>query len=734
MSGKPKRVVVAGHDLKFFRALQQALEESGLFEFRADLWAGHKRHDERQSRELLDWAEIVVCEWCLGNAVWYSKRKRRGQHMLIRFHLQERETPFPRMLKLDAVSKIIFVGPHIEKEAHRRLGIPPPKTCVIPNLLDVKRFDQPKYPGAFFNLGMVGTAPLRKRMDLAVDLLQALKEKDERYTLHIKGAHPASYDWLWARTLERRYYLEQFERINASPHRNSIVFDPQADDVPEWLRCIGFILSPSDFESFHMAVGEGMATGSLPIIWDWEGAREIWGPEYVVQSVSAAAEKIEELRQSPGLERRRREAREYVRERFDTAVIRDAWLELMLPEKAARRPAAFERPAAGDRMLVVVFAIDNWSTFHRREMLEALAEQMQADADFLIVEPGNHYQALLDKQWATPSELQYYSRLEPIQLGLNIFKFRSLSSGFPNGADRPADIDRGLSPKDLLGERIRRMFPDHKRLFWLYKPDLRVRWLRPGDQYVYECYDDYTRQFGTGTPVPQMTMLEQATLPHARASFFTSSKLMEQKGPLTPRPVLAENGVAYQVFARHRRDKKPRDGPARVGYLGNLSDFFDWETMIHAADTLAEVSFHFHGPVDPQAQKDKVEQLQRRPNCHFTGRITREKGARLIPGYDALLIPFVQNPAMDAVNPLKLWEYFATGRPVVSSPMTTLQSLNRVIYFAGTPDEWVRQINAAVVEDSEELRKQRIRLAEEHAWSEITKIHAKVLRDISSSF
>jgi len=32
-----------------------------------------------QSRQLLDKADVIVCEWCVGNAVWYSKEKRPDQ-------------------------------------------------------------------------------------------------------------------------------------------------------------------------------------------------------------------------------------------------------------------------------------------------------------------------------------------------------------------------------------------------------------------------------------------------------------------------------------------------------------------------------------------------------------------------------------------------------------------------------------------------------------------------------
>ncbi|MFC6669106.1 hypothetical protein [Marinobacterium aestuariivivens] len=55
----------------------------------------------------------------------------------------------------------------------------------------------------------------------------------------------------------------------------------------EWFTMVGFILSPSDFESFHMAIGEGMLTGAMPIVWKWKGAEEIW-KGFTIESLADA--------------------------------------------------------------------------------------------------------------------------------------------------------------------------------------------------------------------------------------------------------------------------------------------------------------------------------------------------------------------------------------------------------------------------------------------------------------
>lgn len=288
------RVLVAGHDLKFFTPLQKRLEETGKFEFLVDQWTGHNSHDEKKSLELLPQADVIFCEWCLGNLKWYSHHRLPHQRLVARFHLQERELPYVSESDWKRVDHIAYVSEFIRREGQKAFGFPFEKTSVIPNFLDERKFTAKKKTGdAQYTLGIVGVAPARKRLDRALDLLEVLLEEDSRYCLRVKGRNPLDYDWLLRRPDEKSYYERAFSRINESPLlRNKVVFDPPGDDVNDWFTMVGFILSPSDFESFHMAIGEGLLTGTMPIIWEWDGAAEIWGDEFVKSSMSELVEAV----------------------------------------------------------------------------------------------------------------------------------------------------------------------------------------------------------------------------------------------------------------------------------------------------------------------------------------------------------------------------------------------------------------------------------------------------------
>jgi glycosyltransferase involved in cell wall biosynthesis len=281
-STAPLRVVVAGHDLKFFTPLLSYLRMQPDLEVRLDQWAALGKHDPAASRELAAWADVVVCEWCGPNAVWYSRHKRRGSRLLVRLHRFELRSPYPGQLKIGAVNQVVCVSKHYARLTREYTGWPDTKVATVPNALDVAQLDRPKLDGARFHLGMVGMVPSRKRLDLALDVLEELRREDDRYLLFVKSGMPWEHWWVWQNPAEREHYADALRRVQRSPLlRGAVVFDDAGPDVPAWLRRVGFVLSTSDDESFHVAPAEGMVSRAVPVLRHWPGAETIYDMRWI---------------------------------------------------------------------------------------------------------------------------------------------------------------------------------------------------------------------------------------------------------------------------------------------------------------------------------------------------------------------------------------------------------------------------------------------------------------------
>ena len=280
---KPRlRVVVVGHDLKFFTPLLSYLRLQPDLEVRLDQWAALGKHDPAASRELAAWADVVICEWCGPNAVWYSRHKRRGSRLLVRLHRFELRSLYPGQLKISAVNQVICVSKHYARLCREYTGWAETKVATVPNALDVAQLDRPKLDGARFHLGLVGIVPSRKRLDLALDVLEELRREDDRYLLFVKSGMPWEHWWVWQNPAEREHYAGALRRVQRSPLlRGAVVFDDAGPDVAAWLRRVGFVLSTSDDESFHVAPAEGMVSRAVPVLRHWPGAETIYDMRWI---------------------------------------------------------------------------------------------------------------------------------------------------------------------------------------------------------------------------------------------------------------------------------------------------------------------------------------------------------------------------------------------------------------------------------------------------------------------
>ncbi|MGG0237408.1 glycosyltransferase [Bacillus rhizoplanae] len=320
---KKKNVVFAGHDLKFAKLIIDYLKDLGKYEIKIDQWTGHNSHNEAHSEECLQWADIIICEWGLGNAVWYSENKLPHQKLIVRMHLQEVDTVYPKQFVMENIDAIIAISPYVYEEFYRVFKLPREKMKMIYNALHTKQLDKQKEE-ASYNLGIIGICPERKRLDLAVDILEKLWEQDSRYKLFVKGKMPQEYPWLWKKEEERAYYEELFQRIEAAPWKDAVIFEGFGP-VDAWFQKIGFILSTSDFESFHLAPSEGMASGSYPIILKWDGSDTIYPKEYLQEDIESSVNRILEINSMGLSEAHQQEIKEYVKSRFDAEIIGDKW-------------------------------------------------------------------------------------------------------------------------------------------------------------------------------------------------------------------------------------------------------------------------------------------------------------------------------------------------------------------------------------------------------------------------
>ncbi len=293
---KRQRLLIAGFDLKFILPLVPYFEKQ--YAVQVDEWTGHNAHDEKKSKKLLKWADIIWCEWLLGNAVFFAQHKATFQRLVIRAHRFEVTREFGKYVNYAKVDAVFTVSYYFMELFSEQFSIPRKKMKLLSNYIESDIYRDVRGKGSPFDLGIVGILPARKGYMRALELLELLRRKDKRYVLHVCGQLPQQVEWIWKDQKEKNYYEACSRYIEEHGLTDAVIlegFKPRN----KLYEGIGIVLSMSDDErvpeSFHLAPAEGACAGAMGLFLHWRGAEYIYPQDVLFNNISEIAEEIEAM-------------------------------------------------------------------------------------------------------------------------------------------------------------------------------------------------------------------------------------------------------------------------------------------------------------------------------------------------------------------------------------------------------------------------------------------------------
>jgi glycosyltransferase involved in cell wall biosynthesis len=273
---------------------------------------------------------------------------------------------------------------------------------------------------------------------------------------------------------------------------------------------------------------------------------------------------------------------------------------------------------------------------------------------------------------------------------------------------------------------------------WMYRPDYVVSLDRiPHSKLVFDMVDDLTAYEATPRHRRYVGRCINELTRRADLTVVTSSTLAESVSHNGRCPVVVPNGYDERIFDG-RAHAVPAD-LARlprpvVGFVGVLFGFLDYELLLRLTDAMPNVSFVFVGPVDASG-KDGVERLRTRSNTYFLGSKPRTDIPAYVGGFDLCINPFKVDDVARSVSPLKVYEYLACGKRVVSTPMEgfTRDAPAELVDFA-SPERFSATVREALVHPGGRARDPaRIHAARAFSWSrQFEKLEPHVLALLGS--
>ena len=180
-------------------------------------------------------------------------------------------------------------------------------------------------------------------------------------------------------------------------------------------------------------------------------------------------------------------------------------------------------------------------------------------------------------------------------------------------------------------------------------------------------------------------------------------------------------GVDYAVFAEGEAWSVPtalgRIPHPRVGLVGRLNDRIDWGLMERLSEEHPGWHLVLVGPIYLAgiATRNALERLEARANVHLLPAVSRSEMPAYVAGLDVCLIPYRVFEGTVAINPIKLYEYLASGRPVVSTPLPAVLDFADLVACAPA-ETFGRAIEEALDNDTPKAAAARRARARELDW------------------
>jgi glycosyltransferase involved in cell wall biosynthesis len=118
------------------------------------------------------------------------------------------------------------------------------------------------------------------------------------------------------------------------------------------------------------------------------------------------------------------------------------------------------------------------------------------------------------------------------------------------------------------------------------------------------------------------------------------------------------------------------------------------------------------------------------PNVYFLGRKEVNNLPEYLKTMDVVLIPFLLEGYVLTAYPLKLHEYLAAGRAIVSTALPELRAYGHVVRIAETHAEFISQIGEALQDNTPEVIAARVAVARENTWDKRVADMEDILRPI----
>lgn len=271
-------------------------------------------------------------------------------------------------------------------------------------------------------------------------------------------------------------------------------------------------------------------------------------------------------------------------------------------------------------------------------------------------------------------------------------------------------------------KRTLKMWHAKEPIVWIFNP-YAVHYLKgiPHSLLIYHCVDDLTEIEDVKTD--EIYHAEKALLERADLVFATSPALVRKCRAFNQNTHLQTNVGDFEHFNKVMKSATPiADAVAQIPhpilmFAGNLAaSKVNFELIEYLANKRIDWSVVLIGPLWNDVSPLTLERLKKVHNLYLIPPVPYTELPRYLKAADILIIPYHLTDYTACIFPIKFFEFLATGKPVVTTALPSLEPYAHAVNMSSTYQGFM---NAAdnILKDGDTMQEERLELAKKNTWN-----------------
>jgi glycosyltransferase involved in cell wall biosynthesis len=250
---------------------------------------------------------------------------------------------------------------------------------------------------------------------------------------------------------------------------------------------------------------------------------------------------------------------------------------------------------------------------------------------------------------------------------------------------------------------------------------------------IYDITDDWTAMTQSDRLTKLIATQDQQLCRMADAVIVCSERLRQLKQDTARNLHLIPNGVDAKHYASVFDGTGPLPDAATrwarpvFGYTGSVhGDRVDVELVREVARRI-DGTLVFIGPDMLTAEQRR--RMTEPGNVIVNGPVSYQELPQYMRAFDACVVPHCVSAFTESLNPIKLFEYLAAGKPIVSTDVAGFRDYPQFVLIACTADEFAAACKSALGEPADRPAARRHEAAK-HSWSSRVDKIEEVMADV----